>query len=118
MKNMITNSMLVSGEKSPFHSLPFDVSVTLMTQIGFHESGENTPSPEVSVKIVVPEEFLGMACDEVITRRGLITGMDKQSELFTICASLPLSELDGLNRMITSDVPHGRVERDAQPPTG
>jgi hypothetical protein len=87
-----------------------------MAETRFYESDEGTPSPEIAVMIIVPEEFVGFACAELAARQGMITGMDAPGGTITIRASLPASEFDSLHKVIISDVPYGRLERDTQPP--
>jgi hypothetical protein len=58
-----------------------DVAVTCIGQAGFHESDEGTPSPEIFVSIVVPEDFVGFACAELAACRGMITAMAAPSEV-------------------------------------
>ena len=69
------------------------------------------PHSELSIHIVVPEEFAGMSMAELNSRRGVITGMDVQTGGILISASLPASEYGGLEKAIHEGTHHrGRVE--------
>jgi elongation factor G len=70
------------------------------------------PPSELSIHIIVPEEFAGMSMAELNSRRGLITGVDAQTGTVLIRASLPASEYGGLEEAINEGTRHrGRVER-------
>ena len=70
------------------------------------------PPSELSIHIIVPEEFAGMSMAELNSRRGLITGVDVQTGTALIRASLPASEYSGLEEAINEGTRHrGRVER-------
>lgn len=71
----------------------------------------NEPDPEVAICITVPEEFAGLSMGELQFRRGGVTGMDAQSGVVLIRASLPASEYEGLENAIAAGTQHrGRVE--------
>jgi len=66
---------------------------------------------ELSIHIIVPEEFAGMSMAELNSRRGFITGMDVQTGSVLIRATLPASEYGGLEKAIGAGTQHrGRIE--------
>ena len=68
-------------------------------------------SHEITVQLVVPEEFAGSSMSELQSRRGLVTDMEVQDGNVSVRASLPISEYDELKKAIlaaTSGL--GRVE--------
>ena len=69
------------------------------------------PVGEVTIRITVPEEFVGAAQHELIARQGSITGMEAKEQCLVIHASLPAEEHEGLVEAITVDTQgRGRVD--------
>ncbi len=62
----------------------------------------NRAAGEVSIRITVPEEFVGASQQELVARRGLITGMEAKGQSLVIHASLPVGEYDGLVEAIAA----------------
>ncbi len=72
----------------------------------------NRDAGEVSIRITVPEEFVGASQQELHARQGLITGMEAREQSVVIHASLPNGEYDGLVEAIVRDTQgRGRIER-------
>jgi translation elongation factor EF-G len=68
---------------------------------------------DVNVRIIVPEEFAGVAHHHLIARQGLITAMEAPERSVVIHASLPVVGYDGLVEAIATDTQgRGRVERE------
>lgn len=66
---------------------------------------------EVSIRITVPEEFVGASQHELIARQGLITRMEAHEQSFVIWAPLPPENYEELVKAIASDTQGlGRVE--------
>ena len=56
----------------------------------------NHPSPQSSVLITIPEEYVGACLQELEFQDGLINGMDAHQQTVSIQASLPLSKCTAL----------------------
>jgi elongation factor G len=84
--------------------------------IGLGEPSDEAPSPEVTVRITVPEEFAGFAMGEVNSRGGRISGIDVREGTVIVQAVLPSSEYDRLNENLASaTLGHGKTEREPPP---
>lgn len=78
---------------------------------GVSEPNQPEPDPELPIRVIVPEEFAGLAMSELQSRRGCVTGLDVQSGVAFIRGSLPSSEYDAFDTAITVSTQHrGRVE--------
>jgi translation elongation factor EF-G len=70
----------------------------------------NMPSGEWKILITVPEEFVGVAVQELQVREGLINGMEGEQHNFVVRASLPASQYAALVAAIaTGTQRRGRV---------
>lgn len=75
--------------------------------------GADLPDAEVSIRMAVPEEFAGASMDEFRSRRGQITTMDVRSGTIVVRGSLPASEFQGFQHIITVVTQRqGRVEQE------
>jgi translation elongation factor EF-G len=79
---------------------------------GMGPDDSKRPLGEVKIQIIVPEEFIGVALHELITRQGLITAMEAEDQHMVIRASLPAREYDRLVEAIVANTDRGRVERE------
>ena len=81
--------------------------------IGLDEPFEGKPSPEIAIRITVPEEFMGVAVGELYAREGFATGMDSRDGVAIIGAALLSSEFEAFSEAITYNTQgRGRVERE------
>jgi len=81
------------------------------TAYGAADFDQPHDSDEVTIQLVVPEEFAGSSMSELQSRRGLIMDMEVQDGSVSVHASLPISEYEELKKAIfaaTSGL--GRVE--------
>jgi translation elongation factor EF-G len=85
-----------------------------MPRIGIatDETGDDTPEPEIVIRITVPEVFAGSAMSEVNARGGVITGMESVNHGVVILARVPGSSFESLSKEIASTQGRGTVKRD------
>jgi translation elongation factor EF-G len=57
-------------------------------------------SDDITIQLVVPEEFAGISMSELQSRRGLIMDMEVQDGSVAVRASLPISEYEQLKTAI------------------
>ncbi len=60
----------------------------------FHKADPKVLEPVYTVKIRVPEEFVGDIMSDLPTRRALILGIDAEGRYQTVNAKMPMAELD------------------------
>jgi len=71
------------------------------------------PDPEVLIKIIVPQEFVGATVGRLNECDGVVTSMELQEPNMLIRGSLPGSQLDLLAEDISSfTLGRGKAERD------
>ncbi len=83
-----------------------------MARVAADLSEPEDRSPEIPVRVIVSEEFIGAAIGELNSRRGYITAIGHRSDGTEVQARLPESEYDDFAEFINvATVGRGRVER-------
>ena len=57
---------------------------------------DGSPTSDVSIRISVPEEYLGTVIGGVNAQQGVITGIEKEGEFQVILATIPASLFNSL----------------------
>ena len=69
---------------------------------GFNEARPMMLEPIYSVRVIVPEEYMGDVMGDLSSRRGKIQGMESQGKSQIIRAMVPLAELDKYSTSLRS----------------
>ncbi len=83
------------GKEHPVDSKPiaFEVAGREAFKNAFNNAGPVLLEPIMTVKIVVPETYMGDVLGDLNTRRARVQGMDTEKGHSTITASVPLAEM-------------------------
>jgi elongation factor G len=83
------------GKEHPVDSKPiaFEVAGREAFKTAFSAAGPVLLEPIMTVKIVVPESYMGDVLGDLNTRRARVQGMDTDKGHSTITASVPLAEM-------------------------
>ncbi len=83
------------GKEHPVDSKPiaFEVAGREAFKTAFNAAGPVLLEPIMTVKIVVPESYMGDVLGDLNTRRARVQGMDTDKGHSTITASVPLAEM-------------------------
>ncbi|MBA3913822.1 MAG: hypothetical protein H0X25_08195 [Acidobacteriales bacterium] len=83
---------------------------------GTAEPGQPRAPEEITISLVVPEEFVGVSMTELQSRQGLVADMKVKDGIVSIRATLPKAEYGELkNTVRRATLGRGRVETAPSP---
>ena len=86
---------VVDGKEHPVDSKPiaFETAGREAFKAAFHEAGPILLEPIMSLRIVVPENYMGDVIGDLNTKRARVQGMDQESGKSIVTATAPLAEV-------------------------
>ncbi|HJW83551.1 MAG TPA: elongation factor G [Anaerolineae bacterium] len=86
---------VVDGKEHPVDSKPiaFETAGREAFKAAFHEAGPILLEPIMSLRIVVPESYMGDVIGDLNTKRARVQGMDQESGKSIVTATAPLAEV-------------------------
>lgn len=73
--------------------MAFKIAATMALKIGFAKCNPILLEPIHTIKIFIPNEYMGDVMGDISTRRGKIVGMEQEGRKQILTADLPLSEV-------------------------
>jgi len=73
--------------------IAFKLAAHLAFKKGIPEAGPVLLEPIMSVRVIVPEEYMGDVMSDFNTRRGRVQGMTQEKGKATVTALVPLAEM-------------------------
>jgi elongation factor G len=92
------------GKEHPVDSKPiaFEIAGREAFKLAFMDANPVLEEPIMTVKIIVPENYMGDVLGDLNTRRARVMGMDTEKGNSTISATVPLSEMQRYTTQLRS----------------
>ena len=73
--------------------MAFKIAGSMALRKGVQEAKPCILEPIMKVNVYIPEEFMGAIMGDLNSRRGRVLGMEREGEVHTVKAQVPLGEL-------------------------